>query len=97
MVNPSSVVAHLVKLLVTIVCMKYLTEPYQAKALPITWSMRAFRILFMHSVLGIFRYGMGDRMMFSTFINIKDSIWSSIYVVIDIYSEMLPQFLRLVF
>ncbi|KAL0100604.1 hypothetical protein PUN28_019183 [Cardiocondyla obscurior] len=57
MVNPSSVVAHLVKLLVTIVCMKYLTEPYQAKALPITWSMRAFRILFMHSVLGIFRYG----------------------------------------
>lgn len=57
MVSASSVVAHLVKLLVTTICMKHLTEPYRAKALPTTWSLRAFRILFMHSILGIFRFG----------------------------------------
>ncbi|XP_011879150.1 PREDICTED: uncharacterized protein LOC105568257 [Vollenhovia emeryi] len=57
MVSASSVVAHLVKLLVTAVCMRHLAEPYRAKALPITWSLRAFRILFMHSILGIFRFG----------------------------------------
>jgi len=57
MVSASSVVAHLVKLLVTAMCMGHLAEPYRVKALPITWSLRAFRILFMHSILGIFRFG----------------------------------------
>ncbi|XP_012061525.1 PREDICTED: uncharacterized protein LOC105624783 [Atta cephalotes] len=57
MVSASSVVAHLVKLLVTAICMGHLAEPYRVKALPITWSLRAFRILFMHSILGIFRFG----------------------------------------
>ncbi|KAL6254225.1 hypothetical protein P5V15_014843 [Pogonomyrmex californicus] len=57
MVNASSVVAHFVKLLVTAICMRHITEPYRAMALPTTWSLRAFRILFMHSILGIFRFG----------------------------------------
>ncbi|XP_029168733.1 uncharacterized protein LOC114938811 isoform X2 [Nylanderia fulva] len=57
MVNASSVVAHFVKLLVTAICMRHLAEPYRAKASPTTWSLRAFRILFMHSILGIFRFG----------------------------------------
>ncbi|EFN84887.1 Troponin C [Harpegnathos saltator] len=57
MVNAGSAVAHFVKLLVTAVCMRYLTEPYRAKVLPTTWCLSAFRILFMHSILGIFRFG----------------------------------------
>lgn len=57
MVSASSVVAHFVKLLVTAVCMGHLAEPYRTRALPITWSLRAFVILFMHSILGIFRFG----------------------------------------
>jgi len=57
MVSASSVVAHLVKLLVTAVCMRHLAEPYRVETLPIMWCLRAFRILFMHSILGIFRFG----------------------------------------
>lgn len=57
MVNAGSVVAHFVKLLVTTICMGHLAKPYRTKAQPTTWSLRAFRILFMHSILGIFRFG----------------------------------------
>lgn len=57
MVNAGSAVAHFVKLLVTAVCMRHLAEPYRAKVLPTTWCLSAFRILFMHSILGIFRFG----------------------------------------
>ncbi|XP_026827917.1 calcium-dependent protein kinase 27 isoform X2 [Ooceraea biroi] len=57
MVNTGSLLAHFVKLLVTTICISHLAEPCRAKASSTAWSLRAFLILLMHSILGIFRFG----------------------------------------
>ncbi|XP_033208877.1 uncharacterized protein LOC117167794 [Belonocnema kinseyi] len=57
MANPCSVFAHLAKLIVTIACMKFFKDSYSFRAIDHAWAVRAFQILFTHSVLGIIRFG----------------------------------------
>lgn len=57
MANPCSVFAHLAKLIVTIICMKFFKDSYSFRAIDHAWAVRAFQILFTHSVLGIIRFG----------------------------------------
>ncbi|XP_051174600.1 uncharacterized protein LOC127290209 [Leptopilina boulardi] len=57
MANPCSVVAHLVKLIVTIACMKFFKDGFLFKAIDHAWAVRALQILLTHSALGIIRFG----------------------------------------
>ncbi|XP_043471493.1 uncharacterized protein LOC122504436 [Leptopilina heterotoma] len=57
MANPCSVVAHLVKLIVTIVCMKFFKDSFLFNATDHTWAVRALQIFLTHSALGIIRFG----------------------------------------
>ncbi|KAK9300604.1 hypothetical protein QLX08_006759 [Tetragonisca angustula] len=54
MIYPSSTLAHLAKLFVTIGCMRILGNEYDKTN---TWSFRAFQILLSHSILGALRFG----------------------------------------
>ncbi|XP_029051323.1 uncharacterized protein LOC114879984 [Osmia bicornis bicornis] len=51
---PSSVLAHLAKFVVTIGCMRALNN-YYGKAT--TWSVRAFQMQLLHSMVGLLRFG----------------------------------------
>lgn len=53
MVNPGCTVAHLVKLAVTLLSMKYM-QTLQSHH---EWVMRSFQIFLIHSILGILRFG----------------------------------------
>ena len=57
MVNAGSVVAHLFKLAVTLICMRYIESSYSIFANGSGWAVRAFQILLVHSVLGILTFG----------------------------------------
>ncbi|XP_058798462.1 uncharacterized protein LOC131668371 [Phymastichus coffea] len=57
MANPGTVIAHLAKLIVTIVCMKFFKDAFSLRVIEYAWAVRAFQMLFVHSILGILRYG----------------------------------------
>lgn len=57
MTDPSTILAHLAKLGTTVICMKYFNDPYSVLVSDNQWATRAFQILFLHSLLGIFRFG----------------------------------------
>jgi hypothetical protein len=57
MANPGTVIAHIVKLVVTIACMKFFKDSFSLRVSEQGWAVRAFQILLVHSILGIFRYG----------------------------------------
>ncbi|XP_011495809.1 PREDICTED: uncharacterized protein LOC105360568 [Ceratosolen solmsi marchali] len=57
MANPGTVIAHIVKLIVTITCMKFFKDSFTLRAAEQGWAVRAFQILLVHSILGIFRFG----------------------------------------
>ncbi|KAK0162971.1 hypothetical protein PV327_006695 [Microctonus hyperodae] len=51
MANPGGFLANLIKLVITIVCMRYLEDAYSIMI------YRAFQIFLVHSILGMFRFG----------------------------------------
>ncbi|PBC32654.1 hypothetical protein APICC_08903 [Apis cerana cerana] len=55
MICSSSILAHLVKLFVTLCCMKTLNNTYDKTSI---WSFRAFQILLSHAIVGAFRFAM---------------------------------------
>ncbi|XP_076547632.1 uncharacterized protein LOC143305989 isoform X2 [Osmia lignaria lignaria] len=76
---PSSVLAHLAKFVVTIGCMRALNN-YYGKAT--TWSVRAFQMQLLHSMVGLLRFGpKGRRRVFNSSFVIFQFCWnrSSIY------------------
>ncbi|XP_031849449.1 uncharacterized protein LOC116434817 [Nomia melanderi] len=54
MVCSSCVIAHLIKFIVTIGCMKAVDNLHDRASI---WSLRAFQILLSHSIIGILRFG----------------------------------------
>ena len=57
MANPATVVAHGVKLVVTISCMQFFKDSFSLQVTNEGWAVRAMQILLIHSIMGIFRYG----------------------------------------
>ena len=56
MANPGTVIAHVVKLVTTLICMKFFKDSYSLRAVEQGWAIRAFQIMLVHSILGIIRY-----------------------------------------
>lgn len=57
MANAGTLVAHLFKLIVTLVCMRYIESSYKIFSNENDWAARAFQILLVHSILGVLTFG----------------------------------------
>ncbi|XP_043283793.1 uncharacterized protein [Venturia canescens] len=82
MANAGTLVAHLFKLAVTLVCMRYIESSYKIFSNENDWAARAFQILLIHSILGVFTFGtsgslVGKRM----FRDIYDGLTNIIEIV----------------
>lgn len=51
MANPGGFLAHLIKLVTTIICLRYVNDKHSIM------TVRAFQIFLIHSILGMFRFG----------------------------------------
>lgn len=66
MTDPTTTIAHLAKFVTSLICMKYFDEPYSILVSKNQWATRAFQILLIHSILGIFRFGKKSSIVFIT-------------------------------
>lgn len=57
MANLGTVIAHVAKLIVTIICMKFFRDSFQLRVTDQLWAVRALQMMLVHSIMGIFRYG----------------------------------------
>ena len=57
MANPGTIIAHLTKLIVTLICMQLFNDSFSFKVSDQIWVIRALQVLLMHSIIGIIRYG----------------------------------------
>lgn len=57
MLNLATIVAHVVKLGITMICMKHFKDSYSIYVSDQAWATRAFQIQLAHSILGILRFG----------------------------------------
>ncbi|XP_014206642.1 uncharacterized protein LOC106638107 [Copidosoma floridanum] len=57
MANIGTVIAHMIKLAVTVLCMSFFKDSFSLKVTNQMWAIRAFQLMFIHSILGVIRYG----------------------------------------